>query len=219
MHNNKDLKEKAKIVYKELKKLYPDAKIALDFSNPLELLIATILSAQCTDVKVNEVTALLFKKYRKLEDYLNTSTEQLEQDIKQTGFYRQKAKSVRGALLTIKEKHHGHVPQTMEELTELPGVGRKTANVVLGNAFNIPGLPVDTHVLRLSKRIGFTSDDKDAEKVEALLNSIVPQDNWTEFSHLLILHGRNLCKARTPLCPKCPLKNMCIYFNSIKKGS
>ena len=216
MNSNKQLKAKAKIVYKELKKLYPNAKIALNFSNPLELLIATILSAQCTDIKVNEVTALLFKKYRSLDDYLKTTPAQFEKEIKQTGFFRQKAKSIRGALTAIKEKHNKKVPQTMEELVKLPGVGRKTANVVLGNAFGIPGLPVDTHVLRLSKRIGFTAEDKDAEKVEALLNSIVPQENWTEFSHLLIHHGRNLCKARKPNCPNCPLQKTCLFFNSNK---
>lgn len=214
MHNNKELKDKAKIVYKELKKLYPNARIALSFSNPLELLIATILSAQCTDIKVNEVTAVLFKKYRKLDDYLCAPLAQFEKDIKQTGFFRQKAKSIRGALKTIKEKHKGLVPQTMEELVKLSGVGRKTANVVLGNAFGIPGLPVDTHVLRLSKRIGFTNEGKDAEKVETILTSIIPQKNWTEFSHLLIHHGRNLCKARTPKCSDCPLKNACFYFCS-----
>ena len=216
MNSNKQLKAKAKVVYKELKKLYPNAKIALNFSNPLELLIATILSAQCTDIKVNEVTALLFKKYRSLDDYLKTTPAQFEKEIKQTGFFRQKAKSIRGALTAIKEKHNKKVPQTMEELVKLPGVGRKTANVVLGNAFGIPGLPVDTHVLRLSKRIGFTEEDKDAEKVEAVLNSIVPKENWTEFSHLLIHHGRNLCKARKPNCTNCPLQKTCFFFNSNK---
>lgn len=214
MHNNKDLKDKAKIVYKELKKIYPNVKIALNFSNPLELLIATILSAQCTDVKVNEVTTVLFKKYHKLDDYLKTSPTQFEKDIRQTGFFRQKTKSIRGALTAIKEKHQAQVPNTMEELIELPGVGRKTANVVLGNAFGIPGLPVDTHVLRLSKRIGLTNEDKDAEKVEFTLTALVPKAHWIEFSHLLIHHGRSLCKARTPECSACPIQKHCRYFCS-----
>jgi len=192
-----------------LEKAYPQAHCELDHSNPLELLIATILSAQCTDKRVNMVTPVLFKKYRSASDYANASLPELETEIKTTGFFRNKAKSIKTACQAIVEKHFGKVPQTMEELITLGGVGRKTANVVLGNAFNINvGIVVDTHVGRLSRRLGFTRKES-AEKVERDLMKLVPQDNWTLFSHLLIWHGRRRCFARNPDCPNCEVRKLC----------
>jgi endonuclease-3 len=192
-----------------LKKAYPDAHCELDHSSPLELLIATILSAQCTDKRVNMVTPALFKKYRSAADYANAPAAQLEQEIKSTGFFRNKTKSIQSCCKAIVEKHAGQVPQTMEELTALGGVGRKTANVVLGNAFNINvGIVVDTHVARLAQRLGLTKE-KDAEKIEQDLMKMVPQEDWTMLSHWLIWHGRRRCDARKPDCPNCEIKRLC----------
>jgi endonuclease III len=193
-----------------LKKLYPDAKCSLDYSNPLELLVATMLSAQCTDVRVNIVTKTLFKKYRSAKDYASISQEELEKDIQSTGFYRNKAKAIRGMAAELIEKYRGAVPRTMEELHGLPGVGRKTANVVLGNAFDIAvGVTVDTHVTRLSNRLGLTKHASDAVKIEKDLMEIVPEGEWTMFSHLMIAHGRSICTARNPKCVECPLLEHC----------
>ncbi len=192
-----------------LKKAYPDAHCELNYSNPLELLIATILSAQCTDKRVNIVTAELFKKYRSAADFANADLKELEEQVKTTGFYRNKAKNVKACCHSIVSKHGGQVPRTMEELIELGGVGRKTANVVLGNAFNINvGIVVDTHVGRLSNRLGLTKE-KDPVKVEQALMPLVPQTEWTLFSHLLIWHGRRRCYARKPDCPDCEVKELC----------
>ena len=192
-----------------LQKAYPDAHCELNFSNPLELLVATILSAQCTDKRVNIVTESLFRKYRSAADFAKADLSRLEQEIKTTGFYRNKAKSIKAAAQSIVEKHGGKVPRTMEELIELGGVGRKTANVVLGNAFDINlGVVVDTHVARLSFRLGLTSE-KDPAKIEQTLIKLVPQDQWTLFSHLLIWHGRRRCYARNPDCPHCEVKAFC----------
>jgi len=192
-----------------LKKIYPDAHCELDHSNPLELLVATILSAQCTDKRVNLVTAELFKKYRSAADFANAPLPELEAAIKPTGFFRNKAKSIKTAASAIVEKHGGEVPRTMEELTQLGGVGRKTANVVLGNAFNINcGVVVDTHVARLSQRLGLTRE-QDPQKIEQILMQLVPQDEWTLFSHLLIWHGRRRCFARNPDCANCEIKALC----------
>jgi len=192
-----------------LKKTYPDAHCELNYSNPLELLIATILSAQCTDKRVNLVTADLFKKYHSAADYAAAPTSELEQAIKTTGFFRNKTKSIKTAAQAIVERHGGKVPRTMEELLTLGGVGRKTANVVLGNAFAVNvGLVVDTHVARLSQRLGLTRE-KDPQKIEQQLMAIVPQDEWTLFSHWLIWHGRRRCYARTPDCPNCEIKALC----------
>jgi endonuclease-3 len=192
-----------------LKKTYPDAHCELDHSNPLELLIATILSAQCTDKRVNLVTVHLFKKYRSAADFANAPLPELEAAIKPTGFFRNKAKSIKTAALAIVERHGGEVPRTIEELTELGGVGRKTANVVLGNAFNInSGVVVDTHVARLSQRLGLTRE-QDPQKIEPILMQLVPQDEWTIFSHLLIWHGRRRCYARNPDCANCEIKALC----------
>lgn len=192
-----------------LRRQFPDARCELIHSNPFELLIATILSAQCTDERVNIVTAALFRKYRRPEDYLAVSQAELEKDINSVTFFRNKSKSIQGASRIILEKHGGQVPATMEELIELPGVGRKTANVVLGNAFGIPsGIVVDTHVMRLSQRLGLTTE-KEPERIEVDLLELVPRKDWIDFSHLLILHGRRTCKARKPACESCAVARIC----------
>ncbi|MBN1360502.1 MAG: endonuclease III [Sedimentisphaerales bacterium] len=204
--------QRIKKIWPLLRKTYPDAKIALNFSNPVELLVATILSAQCTDVRVNIVTKDLFQKYRCAADWAQADQKQLEEDIKSTGFFRNKAQSIKGACTKIVAEHKGQVPQTMEELTTLPGVGRKTANVLLGNAFDIPGIVCDTHVIRLARRLGL-SDNTDPVKLEFDLADIVPRKQWTLFSHLLIFHGRSICKARKPDCPHCPIAKHCPAAN------
>jgi endonuclease-3 len=192
-----------------LQKAYPDAHCELNHTNALELLIATILSAQCTDKRVNMVTPQLFEKYPTAEAFAKARLPELEEEIKTTGFFRNKAKSITKAAKNIVEKHGGKVPNTMEELIALGGVGRKTANVVLGNAFNInTGIVVDTHVARLSQRLGLTKE-KDPVKIELALMNLVPQDQWTLFSHWLIWHGRRRCYARGPDCPNCEIKGVC----------
>jgi endonuclease-3 len=200
--------ERIKKIWPILKRRFPEAKIALNFVNPLELLIATILSAQCTDVRVNMVTKDLFKKYKSANDWAKADIKQIESDIKSTGFYHNKAVNIKGACTAIIEKFNGKVPDTMEKLLDLPGVGRKTANVVLGNAFGIPGIVCDTHVIRLSRRLGL-SKNTDPVKLEFDLAEIVPKRNWTLFSHLLIFHGRYICKARKPDCANCPISEYC----------
>lgn len=192
-----------------LEKLYPKPKTALHHKNALEMLVATILSAQCTDARVNLVTPSLFKKYRSAKDYAEVNIQELERDIQSTGFYRNKARNIQGAARSILEKFQGKVPGTLEELIQLPGVGRKTANVVLGVIFGkAEGVVVDTHVTRLSYRLGLTQH-KDPKKIEQDLMKLVPKKDWIDFSHLLILHGRALCKARRPLCEKCELNPLC----------
>lgn len=192
-----------------LRKTYPTAHCELNFSNPLELLVATILSAQCTDKRVNLVTAELFKRYQSAADYAAAPQAELEQAIKTTGFFRNKARSLKAACQAIQERHQGKVPRTMEELTELGGVGRKTANVVLGNAFDTNcGVVVDTHVARLSGRLGLTSE-KDPQKIEQALMQLVPREDWTMFSHWLIWHGRRRCYARNPDCASCEIRALC----------
>jgi endonuclease-3 len=192
-----------------LKSEYPGAKTALDWKNPLELLVATILSAQTTDVRVNAVTPTLFARYPTAADYAAADPTELEEDIRPTGFFRNKAKSLRGMARALVDDHGGEVPRTMEDLVALPGVGRKTANVVLGNAFSIDeGVVVDTHVRRLSNRLGFTTHN-DPEKIERDLMQTVPKRDWTVFSHLLILHGRSVCKARKPACSDCVVNDLC----------
>ena len=200
--------ERVKKILSILKKTYPDAKTALKFKNPLELLIATILSAQCTDVRVNMVTKDLFKKYKSAKDLAKADIEQIESDIKSTGFYHNKAVSIKGTCTEVLDQFDGKVPDTMEELVALPGVGRKTANVVLGNAFGKPGIVCDTHVIRLSRRLGL-SKNSGAVKLEFDLAEIVPKRNWTLFSNLLIFHGRNICKSRKPECENCPISKYC----------
>lgn len=204
-----ELKARTREVIKRLKRAYPHAKCSLNHSNPFELLVATILSAQCTDERVNIVTADLFRKYSKPEDYLKVSPRELEKDIQSTGFFRNKTKSIQGASKVLTEQYGGQVPHTMDELLELPGVARKTANVVLGNAFSIKaGVVVDTHVTRLSHRLAFTQQ-KTAEKIELDLIELVPKKDWVIFPHLLIAHGRKICKARNPLCAECPVEKQC----------
>jgi endonuclease III len=202
-------KKRVRRLIKLLRAEYPEARCSLDHTNPLELLVATILSAQCTDERVNAVTAGLFRKYRTWEDYASAPAAELERDIHSTGFFRNKAKSIQGACRQIGERHGGSVPRTMDELLGLPGVARKTANVVLGNAYRIAsGVVVDTHVSRLSARLGLSAE-KTAEKIERDLTAVVPESDWIDFSHLLIAHGRKVCKARNPLCGACVLATLC----------
>jgi endonuclease-3 len=192
-----------------LEKEHPDAKIALHYTNPLELLVATILSAQCTDERVNMVTKALFKKYTKAEDYANADLKALEQDIRSTGFYRNKAKNIKKCCQLLVEKYNAQVPRKMEELLELPGVARKTANIVLSNAYGIvEGVAVDTHVRRLVQRLGLTESD-DPAKIEVDLMNIVPRDKWMRITDLLIFHGRRVCVARKPKCDACVLNKIC----------
>lgn len=191
-----------------LAKTYPKAECTLDFSNPLELLVATVLSAQCTDERVNQVTKKLFEKYRTAADYANVPPEELEEDIRPTGFFRNKAKSLKSCGATLVGEYEGEVPDSLEELVKLPGIGRKTANVVLGTAFNTPGIVVDTHVSRITQRIGLTQK-RDPVKIEFDLMEQIPREKWTVFSHQLIQHGRKTCTARKPKCPECPLLEHC----------
>ncbi len=208
-HGDTELKARVRKIIRLLKNAYPDAKCSLNHSNAFELLIATILSAQCTDARVNIVTQDLFRKYRKPEDYLKVSPSELQQDIRTTGFFRNKTTSIQGTAKLLTEQYGGKVPKTMDELLDLPGVARKTANVVLGNAFGIAaGVVVDTHVTRLSRRLGMT-EQKQAEKIEIDLIAIVPRKDWVIFPHLLIFHGRQICKARNPFCAECLLEKLC----------
>jgi endonuclease-3 len=204
-----DEKKRVGVIIRTLKKEYPDARCSLDYTSPLELLVATILSAQCTDERVNKVTPGLFRKYPTAADYAAAPPEELERDIHSTGFFRNKAKSIRGACRQLRDEHDGRVPETMDELLKLPGVARKTANVVLGNAYGqASGVVVDTHVARLSERLGLSAE-KAPEKIEQDLMRLVPRKDWVLFPHLLIAHGRKICKARAPLCCDCPLQHLC----------
>ena len=202
-------KQRAEALIETFGKVYPEAHCELDFSNPLELLVATILSAQCTDKRVNMVTPALFKKYKTARAYAEAPQEVLEKEIQSTGFFRSKAKSLRGMAADLVAKHGGKVPSTMEALTALRGVGRKTANVVLGNAFGLnEGVVVDTHVMRLSLRLGLTKH-AEPEKIEQDLMKLIPRDQWTIFSHWLIWHGRRRCQARKPDCDGCEVQHLC----------
>ena len=201
-------KERAPKILSKLAKAYPDADCELNFSNPLELIVATILSAQCTDARVNGVTPALFKKYRTAKDYAKAPAAQFEKMIRSTGFYKNKARSIMNCCAEIVSKHGGRVPEDMEALTSLAGVGRKTANLVRGYAFGQPAIICDTHVLRLSQRLGL-SKNKDPNKVERDLAELVPKKNWTRFSTVLMIHGRRLCRAKHPGCPSCPIRNLC----------
>jgi endonuclease III len=198
-----------RVIIKRLKKTYPDPAVALRYDKPFQLLIAVILSAQCTDVRVNMVTAELFKKYKRPEDYLAVTQEELETDIRPTGFFRNKARNIRACCKALIEKHNGVVPDSMEELIKLPGVGRKTANCILGEAYGkASGIVVDTHVTRLAQRLAL-SRHEDAIKIEADLMGIVPKNYWIEFGNWLIYHGRQVCYARKPRCPECILRDVC----------
>jgi len=202
-------RKRAREIVALLRAEYPDARCSLNFRTSLELLVATMLSAQCTDERVNQVTERLFEKYRSAEDYAGAAPEELEQDVKQTGFYRNKAKHVREAAAQLVARFGGEVPRTMDELTSLPGVARKTANVVMGNAYGIvEGVVVDTHVGRISQRLGLTAQEEPA-KIERDLMDTLPREDWLDFSHLLIYHGRAVCQARKPLCAECSLASLC----------
>jgi endonuclease III len=203
------IEERAPQIIRILSEAYPDAKVALNFSTPLEMLVATILSAQCTDEKVNEVTETLFQKYRTAEDYLKVPEDELKADIKPTGFFNQKATSIREACRRIVEVYGGQVPDTMEDLITLRGVARKTANIVLGNAFGkVEGIAVDTHVKRLANRLGF-SQESDPDKIEQDLMRRIPRERWFDFTYVLIDHGRGVCVARKPKCEVCPVNHLC----------
>lgn len=199
-----------------LKKEYPDAKIELEYKNPLDLLVATILSAQCTDARVNIVTRELFKVFKTVDDYINSPNELLEQYIFSAGFYKMKAKNIKNACKMIKENYNGELPNTMEELLRLPGVGRKTANVILGHCFNTAGIVVDTHVLRVCKRMGFTLEENPT-KVEFDLMKVISDDYWVLFTHLIIRHGRKTCSSRSPKCSLCAVKEECEFKQKCNK--
>jgi endonuclease-3 len=218
--NKKSLDASRRIgkILAQLKKDYPDSSIALNYSNPLQLLIATILSAQCTDARVNVVTPALFKKYKSARDFAAANQSELEELIRSTGFFRNKAKSIITCCRALVEKHNGQVPKTMEELTELGGVGRKTANCVLGEAYGInSGVIVDTHVRRVSQRLGLTKED-DPEKIEEDLMKLLPQEEWYRFSSTVILLGRNTCDARKPDCEGCSLLALCPSGEELMKA-
>lgn len=210
--------ERARKIFSLLKREYPQAKIALESENPFQLLISTILSAQCTDDRVNTVTKTLFKKYKSPKDFLKVSNEELEKDIFSIGFYRQKAKSIKACCNELIQKHNGNVPSDFETLVQLPGVGRKTASVIVGNAFGIPAIAVDTHVKRLSNLLGFIESD-DPEKIEFRLKELLSEKDWIISGHLLMSHGRKVCVARRPKCSECVLGDLCPNFNPNDKKS
>jgi endonuclease III len=201
-------RDRARALIRHLDRAYPNAACALRFSTPLELLVATILAAQCTDERVNQVTASLFQKYRRAADYAAADPATFEGEIRSTGFFRAKTRSVLGMARALVEQHGGEVPRTLGALVALPGVGRKTANVVLGNAFGVPGIAVDTHVFRVTQRLGLAKSDA-PDEIEAQLAEVVPRPRWTHFCHLIQTHGRQVCHARTPDCPSCPVRALC----------
>jgi len=200
--------EKLQAILPILDALYPEAHCSLDFRNPIQLLVATILSAQCTDERVNQVTPELFRKYPDARAFAEAPLEELEEAVRSTGFFRNKARSIQGCCRILHERFGGEVPAKLETLVELPGIGRKTANVILGNSFGIPGIVVDTHVSRVTQRLGLTKR-KDAEKIEFDLMALLPEDRWVKFCHQIILHGRQICQARNPRCGVCPLRPHC----------
>ncbi len=206
-----ELKKRAKSIFQILGKVFPDAKCELDFANPLQLLVATVLSAQCTDKRVNQVTPALFNRYPNAKAFASANREELEELIKSTGFYRNKATSILGLAAAIESDFAGEVPSKLQDLVNLPGVGRKTANVVLSNAFNVPGITVDTHVGRIARRLGWTSNS-DPVKVEFDLMEIFPSKDWTQLNHRLIFFGRRICHAKKPACGACPVAKMCPKF-------
>jgi len=208
MENLKKKRERVKIIFETLDPLYTHEKTALKYKNPFQLLVATILSAQCTDERVNQVTETLFKKYNKPKDYVKAPIAQLEQEIRPTGFFKNKAKSIKGCAQGILDFYGGKVPSTMEEMVKLPGVGRKTANVVLGAAFDIPGVVVDTHVKRIALRLGLT-ETQDPDKIEKDVEKLLPEERWRRFSDILIYHGREICKSRKPAHERCPVFKWC----------
>ena len=208
MPADSETRKSARAVYRILSKTYPEIRCELDFKNPLELIVATVLSAQCTDKRVNTVTPALFKKYKTAKAYAGADIHQLEELVFQTGFYRAKARHIKGIGIKLLEEFNGEVPSTLEELITLPGVGRKTANVVLGHAFDIPGITVDTHFGRLSRRFGWTKE-MDPVKVERIVGELIPQKEWTNLSQRMIWHGRRICHSRKPACGACPIAKLC----------
>ncbi|MCB9462461.1 MAG: endonuclease III [Candidatus Eisenbacteria bacterium] len=210
----RELVLRARRIDRSLQKAYPDAHCALDFQSPLDLYVATVLSAQCTDERVNMVTPHLFARCRRPEDYLALGPAGLEEIIRSTGFFRAKARNILAGCQAILDRHDGELPRTMEELVKIPGCGRKTANVILGNAFGTPGITVDTHMGRIARRLEFTAE-KDPVKVEAELQQLIPEQDWTMFSHRVISHGRAICDARKPLCSECPIRRDCPYPDTI----
>lgn len=204
------MQNKIETILTLLDELYPSATCSLGFRNPLELLVATVLSAQCTDERVNQVTPGLFRKYSTARAYAQAPLEELENDIRSTGFYHNKAKSIKAACRILDERFNGNIPADLDELVQLPGIGRKTANVILGNAYQIPGIVVDTHVSRVAQRLGLTSQ-KDPDKIEQDLMLLIPRERWITFCHQLIQHGRQLCQARKPKTEVCPLRPSCDY--------
>ena len=211
------MKQRTKLILEELKRLYPDAKCELNYETPFQLLVATILSAQTTDKKVNEVTESLFRDYPDVDAFLTLSINELEARIKQIGLYRSKAKNILIMCNQLKTKFNGEVPKTMDEITSLAGAGRKTANVVLSNAFGVPSIAVDTHVFRVSNRLGLADSDNVLE-VEKQLQAELPKKEWSLAHHLLIFHGRRMCKARKPECDLCPIREECNYYNSTQRN-
>jgi len=201
-------RKRINMILDKLSSAYPDARVGLDFENPLQLLVATMLSAQCTDERVNIVTKSLFKKYHSVRDYINVPQEELENDIRSTGFFRNKARNIKACCEVLLSKHNSEVPATMDELVQLPGVGRKTANCVLSNCYNIPGLTVDTHVIRISNLLGLV-EDSDAVRIEFALMDVVEKERWNEFDLLIITHGRRTCIARRPKCAECVISDLC----------
>lgn len=214
--SQKARQQRAREVYDRLFAHYPDATCSLDYRRPLELLVATILAAQCTDARVNIVTKDLFKKYKTCQDYVDVPATQLEKEIQTCGFFRQKTKSIQNTCRAILDDFGGKVPGTMEELTRLPGVGRKTANVILGQCFNVPGVIVDTHCRRVTNRLAFTKND-DPTKIEQDLMKVWDREHWTMYSHLMVFHGRAICVARGPKCSQCPVRELC-PFPDTKEG-
>jgi endonuclease-3 len=208
MPADSETRKEARAVYRILCKTYPEIRCELDFKNPLELIVATVLSAQCTDKRVNTITPALFKKYKTAKAYAGADIHQLEELVFQTGFYRAKARHIKGIGIRLVEEFNGEVPSTLEELITLPGVGRKTANVVLGHAFDIPGITVDTHFGRLSRRFGWTKE-MDPVKVERIVGELIPQKEWTNLSQRMIWHGRRICHSRKPACGACPVAKIC----------
>ncbi|OQA27819.1 MAG: Ultraviolet N-glycosylase/AP lyase [Verrucomicrobia bacterium ADurb.Bin345] len=206
-----DQQKRAAAILKRLRKAYPNAQCELNFSNPLELAIGAILSAQCTDKRVNMVTPALFKKYRTAKDWARIPQEVLENEIRSTGFFRNKAKNIRALCAVLDERHGGKVPDNLDVLIQLPGIGRKTANLLISAAYGQPGIIVDTHFKRLSGRLGFTKSD-DPDKIEFDLKAIIPEKDWSDWSHVMVFHGRRCCFARKPNCPGCPIKDLCPFF-------
>lgn len=211
MESKIEQKKRATKILARLRKAYPDAGCELNISNPLELAVATILSAQCTDKRVNMVTPALFKKYRSAADWARTPQATLEKEIRSTGFFRNKAKNIRGLCKVLVEKYDGRIPDQLDVLITLPGIGRKTANLIIATAYGQPGIIVDTHFRRLSQRLGFTRNDN-PDKIEFELKAIVPEKDWTDWSHCMVFHGRRCCFARKPNCPSCPVANFCPSF-------